>query len=103
MFSYTVPVFIARGEAITDPEYSNDEYFQYLNHFNEISFESPKEIESIMIQLTIPSNNRICNVLLYDRTIDELNSYPEGEMPGPVGRLQLTLWRDRGPEIITNF
>lgn len=103
MFTYDLATFVFSGEAITDPSYENDEYFQYLNQFGRIEFESLKKIQSILLQLTIPSTSRICNVLLYDRTVDELQSFPEGEMPGPIGHLQLTLWRDKGPEIISKF
>jgi len=103
MFTNDLATYVFRGEAITDPTYENDEYFKYLTDFGRIEFESPKEIQSISLQLTIPSTSRICNVLLYDRTVDELQSFPEGEMPGPIGHLQLTLWRDKGPEIISKF
>ena len=103
MFNYTISDFLWTGEVRTFPEYSNDEYMHFLNNFDKMQFNSPKEIKSITVQLLIPSTSRICNVYLFDQTADELDAYSDGKMPGPLGHLQLTLWREKGPEIISNF
>jgi len=102
MFTYTIPFFILREEVMNDPAYSNDEYMEYLKNFDRVEFQSPKEIKSLLIELTIPSKHRICNVYCYDK---EIEGFPDDKTPNPVGRLQLTLWTDYGlgPEIITYF
>ena len=99
MYKYTMLDFGKKGELITDEKYPNAEYIQFLRNFDKVAFDSPNEIKSVVVSLAIPSNNRNCNALLYGHTIDELNTYPEGQMPEPFGRLQLCLWRDQGPKI----
>jgi len=106
MFTYTMTTFLVRCEMATDPKYPNEEYLQYLTPFGSIEFESPVEIWSVYVELTIPSKNRVCNVYCYDKSIDDMN--PDAPFPTPIGRLQLTLWRNSGwredgPEIITYF
>jgi SH3 domain-containing protein len=100
-FTYTMTTFLVRCEMATDPKYPNEEYLEYLAPFGSIEFESPVEIWSVNAELTIPSKNRICNVYCYDKSIDDMN--PDAPFPTPIGRLQLTLWSDKGPEIQTYF
>lgn len=100
-FTYTMTTFLVRCEMATDPKYPNEEYLEYLTPFGSIEFESPVDIWSVYAELTIPSKNRICNVYCYDKSIDDMD--PDAPLPTPIGRLQLTLWRDKGPEIQTYF
>lgn len=102
MLTNTIASFIFRGQVITDPNYPNEEYLTYLNNFGAGEFQSPKEIKSLLVQLTIPSKHRVCNVFCYDMEIED---FPDDRTPNPVGRLQLTLWTGHGlgPEIITYF
>lgn len=103
MFNHSIAEFVLSGEAVTDPKYSNQEYLQYLLPFSDITFKSSKKVKSILIQLTIPSTSRICNISLYEHTIDEISSYPRGIMPESIGHLTLTLWRDGRTEIQNTF
>jgi hypothetical protein len=103
MYQYTILDFAKIGELITDEKYPNAEYIQFLRNFDNVAFDAPVPVKAVLVELAIPSNNRVCNALLYGHTIDELNDYPEGQMPEPVGRLQLTLWRDHGPKIDDSY
>lgn len=102
-FSYTLFNFLMIGEAVTDTTYPNEEYFEYIQHFEQIKFNVHEKVESLSIQLDKPSANRNCFIYCFGETIDELNSYPEGQMPESVGMLKLTLWRDRAPELQSFF
>ena len=64
-----------------------------MENFEKLEFEFPGIVKSLVISLAIPSTNRVANVTLYDHTIDELQAYPHGQMPSPVGKLQFTLWQ----------
>jgi hypothetical protein len=103
MYKYTMLDFGKRNEINTDGNYSSAEYLQFLRHFDNVTFESPKIIKSIAVSLATPSTSRICNALLYSCTIDEFDAYPVGRKPKPIGRLQLTLWRDKGPVIDDSY
>jgi len=103
MATYRILDFMLSNEINCEDNFPVPEYLEYLDHFKDQSFEFDGEVKSLFVQLTIPSNNRIANVSLYAHTIDELLSSPEGSMPREVGRLQLTLWRDKGPEIVQTY
>lgn len=99
MPTYTMLDFLKTNEVDTDGKYPPNEYIQFIRNFENCSFEAPTIVKSISLSLAIPSNSRICNALLYGCTIDEFDELPQGRKPKPIGRLQLTLWSQKGPEI----
>lgn len=96
---YTLLDFLRLNEVNTDGNYPAGEYMQFIKNFEHLSFDSPKIVKSISLSLAIPSTSRTCNALLYDCTIDEYDAYPVERKHKPIGKLQLTLWRDKGPKI----
>jgi hypothetical protein len=104
MPKYSMRDFLKINEVNTDGNYPDAEYIQFLRHFENVSFESPKVVKSLSVSLANPSNNRICNARLFGCTIDEYDACPVGKKTKHlVGRLQLTLWRDKGPVIDDSY
>lgn len=71
----------------------------YIKQFRDCTFEFDGDIKCLSLGLGPPSKHRAAMAKLYELDPDELWATPEGEMPDPVGQMQLILWQDKGPKI----
>lgn len=99
LYTYNLGQFMQANEIICDKNYPTDEYLQFLYHFIDVEFSFNQKIESLLIKMSLPRQNRICTIRFFSYKIDDLLSYPEGKMPTYIGMAQMKLHYQYGPSI----
>jgi hypothetical protein len=93
--SHKIGIFYLLGQVIILGDYSNQESIEYLKKFLEVSFSFDGDVQSIGLQLQVPNLNRLANIYLYDRPVDEIiQRHNDGEKIDPMGVFQLKLSHD---------
>lgn len=99
MPSYCTKDFMMSDQITCADNYPIEEYRQYLIQFADLTFKFEGEVKALMVDLTMSSINRVANISLMGCTLDEYFSFPIADRPSPLGFIELTFWRDKGPEV----
>lgn len=88
MATYRIKDFMMSDEILCALcNYPIEEYRQYLIRFADLTFEFEGRVKALMVDLTIPSINRVSNVSLSGYTVEEYDSFPIGNKPSSLGRV----------------
>lgn len=103
MPEYRMFDFIIANEISCDNNYPLSIYNDFITEFGDESFEFDGVIKSIALKLSRSSSTDSALVWFYSHGLDDLLSFPEGQMPKPVSTGQFTLNTQSGQKSIQIF